>query len=285
MDSDKNVSSSTQHAPLAERPRRLSQTRHSKILETLATQGEVSIIDIAAALTVSDMTVRRDLLELENEGKLIRIRGGAVLPEGGPVLSMDREEPSFVARARQQHEAKSSIAAAAAAFCAGYRTVALDVGTTTFRLAELLIDRPHVKFFTNSVRIAHRLGSSSADVYLAGGHMRGDEMAMGGPTAVAQFEALWFDIAFLGVSGITATGLFDYSFEDADIKRVYLRRSGVKVVLCDASKFQHMSLVHISTLKEIDVLITDAEPPPALALALEAAKVQVHIAPPVSEPS
>lgn len=284
MEMDKDIASPNR-STTAERPRRLSQTRHARILETLATQGEVSVMDIAATLAVSDMTVRRDLLELENEGKLIRIRGGAVLPDGGTVLAMDREEPSFVARLRQQHEAKSRIAAAAAAFFSGYRTIALDVGTTTFMLAELLMDRTHVKFFTNSVRIAHRMGSSAADVYLAGGHMRGDEMAMGGPTAVAQFEALWFDIAFIGVSGITATGLFDYSFEDADIKRVYLRRSGVKVVLCDASKFQHMSLVHLGTLKEIDVLITDAEPPPALALALEAAKVQVHIAPPLSDPS
>lgn len=271
----------TQPAP-TERPRRLAQARHGLILEMLASEGELAVSRIATELDVSEMTVRRDLLELETEGKLVRIHGGAVLPEGNNFLAMDREEPSFEARLRQQQDGKQRIAAFAATLCTGYRTVALDVGTTTFKLAEYLAERPRLKVFTNSVRIAHRLGNGVTEVYLAGGSMRGDEMAMGGPIAVAQFEALWFDIAFIGVSGITASGLFDYSFEDAELKRIYLRRSGVKVVLCDASKFQHMSLVNLGTLREVDVLITDAEPPPALALALEAAKVQVHVAPAMS---
>ena len=271
----------TQPVP-AERPRRLAQARHALILEMLANENELGVARIAAELDVSEMTVRRDLLELESEGKLVRIHGGAVLPEGSSVLAMDREEPSFESRLHQQQDGKQRIAAYAAALCTGYRTVALDVGTTTFMLAEYLAERPRLKVFTNSVRIAHRLGNGVTEVYLAGGSMRGDEMAMGGPIAVAHFEALWFDIAFIGVSGITASGLFDYSFEDAELKRVYMRRSGVKVVLCDASKFQHMSLVNLGALKEIDVLITDAEPPPALALALETAKVQVHVAPAVS---
>ena len=134
------------------------------------------------------------------------------------------------------------------------------------------------KIFTNSVRIAAELAAHTAEVYIPGGRMRRDEMSISGRTAAEQFQDLWFDIAFLGVSGVTSGGVFDYSFEDADMKRIYLRRSGIKVVLCDASKFERMSLVHIAPLNGFDVLITDAAPPPSIAKALEDAMVRVDIA-------
>ncbi|TKI06138.1 DeoR/GlpR family DNA-binding transcription regulator [Martelella alba] len=266
----------------AERPRLLAQDRQLHIIETLSRQGTISVTHIAAELDVSDMTIRRDLMELEAEGKLVRIHGGAALPDNGPPVAMDRDEPSFNARLARHCDAKARIAAVAADMARGYQTVALDVGTTTYLVAERLLERHRMKIFTNSVRIAYRMSNGAPDIYLAGGHMRGDEMAMGGPAAVAQFEQLWFDIAFIGVSGLTGSGFYDYSFEDVDLKRLYLRRSGVTVVLCDASKFQRMSLVNIAPLQGVDMLITESPPPPAIALALEAAKIKVVIAPPLS---
>ena len=266
-----------------ERHRLLAQDRQLHIIETLARQGTVSVSGIAAELEVSDMTIRRDLMELESEGKLVRIHGGAVVPENGPSVAMDREEPSFDARLARHCDAKARIAAVAAEIACGYQTVALDVGTTTYLVAERLTERNRMKIFTNSVRIAYRMSNGAPDIYLAGGHMRGDEMSMGGPAAVAQFEQLWFDIAFIGISGITSSGFYDYSFEDVDLKRLYLRRSGFTVVLCDSSKFQRMSLVNIAPLQGVDMLITESSPPPAIALALEAAKIKVVIAPPLSE--
>ncbi len=273
------------HDEKPERPKLLAQDRQLHILEVLVQQGSISVSGIAAELDVSDMTIRRDLVELEAEGKLVRIHGGAVLPENSTPVAMDREEPSFNTRQMRHSEAKARIAAAAAEIACGYLTVALDVGTTTYLVAEKLLERNRMKIFTNSVRIAYCLSSGAPEIYLAGGHMRGDEMAMGGPTAVAQFEQLWFDVAFIGISGITSSGFYDYSFEDVDLKRVYLSRSGYKVVLCDSSKFQRMSLVNIAPLQGVDMLITESSPPPAIALALEAARIKVVIAPPLPEPS
>ncbi len=175
--------------------------------------------------------------------------------------------------------AKQAIAAAAAQLAASARALALDVGTTTWLLAGLLADRPYAKVFTNSVRNAMQLSTALGEVYLPGGRMRGQEMAIGGALAVAQFESLWFDVAFLGVSGLTAQGAYDYSFEDTEMKRVFLRRSTRKVVLCDSSKFDRMSLVHIGALDLFDVLITDAAPPAHLAGALASAGVDVLVAP------
>ena len=77
------------------------------------------------------------------------------------------------------------------------------------------------------------------------------------------------------MSGITADGLFDYSVEDTEVKRVYLGRSSRKVVLCDASKFQRMSLVRVAGFDAIDTLVTDAAPPADILAALEAADVDI----------
>jgi DeoR family glycerol-3-phosphate regulon repressor len=235
------------------------------------------VVEAAAELRVSAMTIRRDLMELERAGQLIRTHGGALAPAGAGPHAVDREEPAFDARLQRNREAKRRIAGLAATLIGGSRTVALDVGTTTYLLARSIADRPGLAFFTSSLRIAALLGGAR-NVYVPGGQVRGDEMSICGPTAVGQFERLWFDIAFIGVSGLTAAGIFDYSLEDSELKRVYLRRSSRKVVLCDASKFARMSLVQIAALGELDMLVSDAAPPPQIAAALAAAKVELHIA-------
>ncbi|MEH7846109.1 DeoR/GlpR family DNA-binding transcription regulator [Rhizobium laguerreae] len=267
----------------AEKPKVLAQVRHARILQTLALKGAVSVSDVASQLAVSEMTVRRDLIELEKDGRLVRTHGGAVRSGKAfePIANeaVDREEPTFESRLTRNAAAKRTIAMAAAGVAAGARTLALDVGTTTYLLSGLLLNQPHTKIFTNGVRNAMQLGTGFGEVYLPGGRMRGEEMAISSQSAVSQFEELWFDIAFVGVSGITAQGIYDYSFEDTDMKRVYLRRATQKVVLCDSTKFKRISLVHIAPLQQFDMLITDAMPPADLADALAAAGVDVRIAP------
>jgi DeoR family glycerol-3-phosphate regulon repressor len=252
--------------------------RQSRIVDAVRKNGFVSVGQIANALSVSEMTIRRDLVELERDGLLSRTHGGALVPEGFGEHLVDRDEPAFEARLRVQQAAKQRIAEAALEFVHKRRTVALDVGTTTYLLASRLVDQPDLKVFTNSLRIAALLGEHKREVFVPGGQVRGDEMSLCGPSALTQFEQMWFDVAFIGVSGVTADGLFDYSLEDSEMKRVYVRRSKLKIALCDASKFHHLSLVQIAPLEAIDVLITDAAPPADIAAALARSGVDVRIA-------
>jgi DeoR/GlpR family transcriptional regulator of sugar metabolism len=255
----------------------LAHERHAHILRSLRTHGAIQVPAMASRLGVSEMTVRRDLVELEQEARLVRIHGGAIA-RNGPAIAMDNDEPSFEARVHREGSAKAAIASAALELLAGCRTVALDVGTTTYALAQRLIASPNIKIFTNSLQAAALLCDKGLEVYVAGGRLRPGERSITGATAVAQFEQLWFDVAVIGVSSVTNEGFYDYSFEEVELKRVFLRRSGAKIVLCDSTKFRRMSLVHIGQLSEATAIVTDLEPPSEIRDALRSAKVALHIA-------
>jgi DeoR/GlpR family transcriptional regulator of sugar metabolism len=91
----------------------------------------------------------------------------------------------------------------------------------------------------------------------------------------SMFETTGFDLAFIGVSGITENGLFDYSPEDTEIKRIHMERAQRVVVLCDAQKFGHHSMVQVAPLTAFHILVVDQAPPRGLATALTSAAVQL----------
>lgn len=262
-----------------EQRRMPAQIRHALLVETARKRGFFLVADIAAELGVSEMTIRRDLVELERDGTLVRTHGGAVASGSATQTIIDSEEPAFDARLRRNHDAKLRIALAASELVVGRLSVALDVGTTTYLLTRILAERVGLKFFTSSLRIAALLGEKQRDVHVPGGQIRGDELSVCGPSALEQFEHYWFDIAFIGISGITAEGMFDYSLDDSELKRVYLRRSSRKVVLCDSTKFHRMSLARIADFSDVDLLVTDQQPPPDIAAALAAANVEIQVVP------
>lgn len=266
------------NGPAERRARLPPNARQARILEILRGTGSLSVTQASVDLGVSDMTVRRDLVELEEEGELVRVHGGAMPVLSRPAVSVDDQEPVFESRMRKHHGAKLRIARAAAALVAGVRTVVIDVGTTPFLMAQHLPELADTKIFTNSLRVAQQLTTPRREVYLAGGKVRGPELAVSGPSAVTQFSELWFDVAVIGTSGITAAGLFDYSFEDTEMKRLYIERSTRKIALCDSSKFQHMSLVKVCALAELTTLVTDATPPADITATLEAGGVEIIIA-------
>ncbi|WP_374306703.1 DeoR/GlpR family DNA-binding transcription regulator [Dongia sp.] len=241
-------------------------------------RGFAAVSEIAAELGVSEITVRRDLTRLENQGLLVRTHGGALAGKLSSAESFDSDEPTFEARRRRNADAKTRIGAAAAALVRPGATIGIDVGTTTLELARQLATRADIKIFTNNVRAATLLAEGPAAVYLPGGQLRAKELSVHGSIAIAQLRHYWFDQAFIGFSGLTDQGLFDYSLEDTEIKRVYIERAAQIVALCDSSKFGRLSMARVGALEEVDILITDAPPPAALRDALERANVSIIVA-------
>ena len=159
--------------------------------------------------------------------------------------------------------------------------IALDVGTTTFELADLLRDTK-LNVFTNSMKIARHLSESKPNTYVPGGRVNGYEPSIIGSRVINHINEFYFDYAFLGVSGISEEGFYDYSPEDTEIKRALIARAQSSVVLLDSSKFECMSVVRVAPLEDIDIIITDKQPPEILSQALEASGVRVEIALPLN---
>ncbi|MEQ9692534.1 DeoR/GlpR family DNA-binding transcription regulator [Bauldia litoralis] len=263
-----------------ESKRLLGRVRKERMTEMIRRRGFMSSSALAAEFGVSEMTVRRDLAELTAQGILIRTHGGAMWREEEALETKGAEEPFFDARMRLNREAKSRIAKSAERLVQKGQAVALDLGTTTYELADRLANRNEIRIITNNLRIATMLASYPVDVYLLGGHVRQNEMSLCGPVAVQQAGKFRFDIAFLGVAALSQGGIYDYAIEEAELKQAFLTQATRRVVLCDSSKFGRVSLVHVARLDAFDTLITDAAPPADIAAALAAAGVETIIAGP-----
>lgn len=258
--------------------RRFGELRFELLRRRITESGFISVARTAEELGVSEMTIRRDLARLEEQNVVIRTHGGAIAKDWVRGPAVDREEPPFEARARKNANAKYAIAETAARIPQPGQTVGLDVGSTMGQLALHLCDRSELKIFTNNLRAAMTLSDSSHQVYIPGGQVRAKENSVYGSICVEQLRNYWLDHVFIGVSGITEDGCFDYSLEDTEIKRVYAERASNVVILCDSSKFGRISLVQICELKDIDILVTEAPPPPALADVLRRADVKLVVA-------
>jgi DeoR/GlpR family transcriptional regulator of sugar metabolism len=255
-----------------------ASARRAQLANIIEREGFVSVVDSAAQFGVSAMTIRRDLLALELRGLLQRTHGGAIAAKPQRREIFDAEEPLFERRKRKNAAAKSRIAAAAARQIGAGETIALDVGTSVLALAEALVERPGLRIFTNSLPAALILAGGRSPVYLLGGLLRAPEMSVVGPVATAQLSDYYFDRLFLGVSGITETGFFDYSLEDSEVKRAFIGRARQVIALCDSSKFGHRALALICGIERCHTLVTDAPPPPHLSEALRASSVEILLA-------
>jgi DeoR/GlpR family transcriptional regulator of sugar metabolism len=245
--------------------------RRGAIRGFLADRGEVGIAELAAALQVSEMTIRRDLEELEDQGVARRVRGGAI-------STVSRSyEPPLATRATEAQAAKQQIAQAAADYITFGETAILDVGTTTLALARTLRGRGGLTIVTPSVQAGIELaGDPNIRVILTGGIVRPGELSLIGDLAERTFSQLNCDVLFLGVGGVHAEkGLTEYNLDDTRVKRAAIGAASRKVVLADRSKLDRVCLATIASLPEIDVLITDAEPDHHVLEAVREAGVEI----------
>jgi DeoR/GlpR family transcriptional regulator of sugar metabolism len=226
--------------------------RHVRALEVLSEHSEVSVAELSRITGVSEMTVMRDLDELEREGLLRRVHGGAT-----SVVSRSHE-PAYALRAARNVEAKERIGRRAAGLVSDGETLVIDVGTTALALAAALGD-VGVTVVTPNLRVANLLADNpTVRLILSGGVVRHGEQSLIGPLAEQAFEDLRCDTAFVGVGGIDLTaGVTEYNLEDAHIKRVTLNTCRRCVVLADASKLGVVAFARVCPLDRIHVLVTD----------------------------
>lgn len=228
--------------------------RHEHILSALRDRGRVEVAGLADTFGVSEMTVRRDLEELERQGLCRRLHGGAV-----PTASRSYEPP-FAARAGQRVEAKARIGKAVGSMLTDNDTVLLDIGTTTLEVARSLKGRQGLTVVTPSLRIASELADEwGLRVICLGGVVRPGERSLVGRATEEAVEYFHVDVCVLGVGGLdVAAGLTEFNLDDAAIKRVAIKQARRVLVAADASKLGVVAFAAIAPIDVVDTVVTDA---------------------------
>nr|WP_206441910.1 DeoR/GlpR family DNA-binding transcription regulator [Streptomyces boncukensis] len=235
------------------------------ILEEVRRRGGARVNELTRKLSVSDMTVRRDLDALARQGSLEKVHGGAV-----PVAEARTHEPGFEAKSSLELRAKEDIARVAAPMAQPGSAIALSGGTTTYALAQQLLDVPHLTVVTNSVRVADVFHAAqrapggdpagqpgAATVVLTGG-VRTPSDSLVGSVADAAIRSLHFDVLFLGVHGISVeAGLSTPNLAEAETNRCFVGSARRVVVVADHTKWGTVGLSSFASLEEVDTLVTD----------------------------
>lgn len=233
----------------------LNRHRREHILSKLSAEHRVSVMDMAKILNVSDETIRRDLKDLESEGLLRRVHGGAV--PFAPIHDQPIDE-----RWRKRSKEKGTIARLALEQISDETVIFLDTGSTTLTLARQLTGFGNLKLYTNSLKIAQAAsGHHGVTVHLAPGRLREVELDVVGYDTVAYIQQFYFDIAFMGIAAIDLDrGLMDYEEDEARVRQTLLKSSRLRVFLADRSKFGKTGNVQTAPFSDVDQIITDAEP-------------------------
>ncbi len=244
--------------------------RREELLRRLRATGYVSAPKVAAELNVSEMTIRRDLRLMADDGLAVRVTGGARLPDGAGV--------PFEVRTDHSGAEKAAVARAAVALLDPGATVALDSGTTVSRLAEIL--PAGITVVTHSVPVIAACAERD-DIQLIGlgGIYHTGTRSFSGATVHAALDDIAVDVAVLSATAVDADGAYCADPYDADTKRAVASVARTVVIAADGSKFEARAPIRFRGAEGIDVVVTDERAPDDTLAALDAAGVRIVRAP------
>lgn len=245
--------------------------RHEKIAGLVRERGRVSTTQLQRQLLASVATIRRDLIQLEQAGHLLRTHGGAIRPgtAGG--------EATFARKAQTAVAAKQAIALRAAELVPPNAAVFVDAGTTTLEAARRLLPRADLTLFTNSLPLLNLRAAGQARVVAIGGELREISCALVGGLALEWLKHLRFDCALLGASGLDPVdGASTTELAEAEVKKEFARRARRVLLLADASKWRRPAPVVFAGWSAINDWICDAKLTRPERAALQKQGVTVH---------
>lgn len=252
----------------------LKEERQQLILEMLQEQKRVTVPELSRRFGISEVTVRRDLHELAQSGKLQRAHRGAVEVTPAP------PEPPVVQRMAHLQPVKARIAAAAAGLVADGEAVFIGSGSTTTLLARELAHRKRLTLVTNAINIALELASAEGEntVVVTGGVLRGTELSLLGHITDLSLQEVRFDKIFMGAQALSVDGWTTDHIPEVGTTRSILAAARKLIVLADHTKLGVKAPAFIAPLKRITTLVTDSAADPAFLDAAREAGVEVIVA-------
>jgi len=251
--------------------------RRERMLAEIKEREFVRVGELSSRFGVSEVTVRSDLDSLAANGKVHRVRGGAI-----PRLIPRQEQPfedsisSFAAE-------KVAIGQAAAALIEDGETVLIDVGTTVAAAARAIAARGEltdVVVFTNGLKTALELEPASPriSVVVTGGTLRPLQHSLVDPLATLILEQITVKTLLLGCNGIDpAGGVTNINLPEAEVKKRMLAAATRKIVLADGSKLGRVEVARLCDIADVDLVITGRSADPAVVEAIRERGSQVRV--------
>ncbi len=247
--------------------------RRQSLQDILRKQPGLSVPELAAALDVSEGTVRNDFNALEQQGMLRRVHGGAV-------LNQDQfQNNSFIRRFHQNAPAKLAIAREAAALVDDDSSILLDASTTAYYFAKALSRHQRLRVMTNGFEVARELAKNTTNtVVLLGGIVNNESSSVTGLLSEHIIEELHIQKAFLSCSGFSLErGMTEVHLAEAQLKRKVIDSSQELFALVDSSKFGKEDLTSFARPGKIRRLFTDQQLSPEWPERLKQAGVEFAI--------
>lgn len=248
--------------------------RRQSLLDILRRQPGLRVPELAAALNVSEGTVRNDLNALEQQALLIRVHGGAVLNQQGQF-----QNHSFLRRYQQNAAAKLAIAREAAVLVNDGDSILLDASSTALYFAKFLSPRNRLRVITNGFEVARELAHNSTNtVILIGGVVNNESSSVTGLLSEHIIEELHIQKAFISCSGFSLErGMTEVHLAEAQLKRKVIESTQQLFGLVDSSKFGKEDLTSFAPAEKINHLFTDQQLSPDWAERLKQAGIEFTI--------
>lgn len=258
----------------------MNSTREQRlqyIMEILKERHTVPLLELSDVFSVSTVTIRKDVAELEEKGLVFRQHGSVSLrnDKGIPFFSLDK-------RSSLQNDEKFRIAVAAAALVTPNDSVILDSGTTAAMVAREMVSLPPICIATNSILAAQELGASAHNVSISGGDVINQSLCIVGAEAVSFFSNIHATKMFLGATGIRKNFLLTTGLaSEAEIKKAMLEAADEVILVADSSKFLRTdnSMFSFCPPERVSCVVTGAEPPEGYRELLHQLNIRLIVAP------
>jgi DeoR/GlpR family transcriptional regulator of sugar metabolism len=252
----------------------LKEERQQQILEAVQSNRQVTVAELSHQFGVSEVTIRRDLRELADQGVLRRAHGGAV------AAAPASPEAPVIRRMIQAESCKECIGRAAAALVSDGESVLIGSGSTTTYVARHLVDRKDLTVVTNALTVAIELASAQrVTVVVTGGVMRESELSLIGHIAEQSLREVRVDKVIIGIPAISLEkGLTNDYLPEVMTDRTIIEMAHDLILVADHTKFGKVASAYLAPVERITTLVTDAKADPEMLARLERMGIQIIVA-------
>jgi len=233
--------------------------RVNYLLNRLSIDGFSSIKELSKKLEVSEMTIRRDLLELSKSNIVTLIPGGAILKKN---LPMDKDEEKYLIQAAESLmlEEKIKISRKAASLIEPNDVIVIDTGSTTENLPKFIPENMPLTVICYALNVLFNVyENKNWKLIFPGGYFHGDTLMLESPEGIEMIKRIRANKSFISAAGVSEKlGVTCATAYEKETKRAVIESSDIKILLVDSSKFGKIKISHFADLTDFNIVITDS---------------------------